>query len=232
MKIGILGTGNMGRPLGLLWAEQGHEVFFGNRTIEKAHAAAALSRHACQSGSLDDAARFGDVLLHTARHAMPSGMVGDAAAWDGKILIDLNNSQVVPGFEFEPVTESFAERIQADSPGLRVVKAFNTIPLELFEHCPDDIREFEVTIFVAGDDAEAKSVVSGLADELGFKSLDSGGLRNARLLESLADLYRYLVVKGGDGGIGLYSHISARVVPAAAAQRLGGRARTELRPSK
>ena len=116
-------------------------------------------------------------------------------------------------------------------PGLRVVKAFNTIPLELFEHCPDDIRQYDVTVYVAGDDAEAKSLVSGLADELGFKSLDSGGLRNARLLETLADLYRYLAVKGGDGGIGLYSHVSAHIVPEAATKRLGGRERTELRPN-
>ena len=231
MKIGILGSGNMGRPLGLLWAERGHDVFFGNRHVEKAHAAAALSKHSCQSGTLSEAAEFGDVLLHTARNAMPSRMVADTAALNGKILIDLNNSQMASGFEFEPVTESFSERIQADVPGLRVIKAFNTIPLELFEHCPDDIRQYNVTIYVAGDDDDAKSLVSGLADELGFKSLDSGGLRNARLLETVADLYRYLAVKGGDGGIGLYSHISAQVVPEAAKQRLGGRERTELRPS-
>jgi len=231
MKIGILGSGNMGRPLGLLWAERGHEVFFGNRNVEKARAAAALSEHSCQSGTLRDAAEFGDVLLHTARNAMPSEMVADPAALNGKVLIDLNNSQMLPGFEFEPVTESFAERIQADVPGLRVVKAFNTIPLELFEHCPDDIRQYDVTVYVAGDDAEAKSVVSGLADELGFKSLDSGGLRNARLLETVADLYRYLAIRGGDGGIGLYSHVSANIVPEAVAKRLGGRERTELKPN-
>ena len=114
--------------------------------------------------------------------------------------------------------------------GLRVVKAFNTIALELFEHCPDDIRRYDVSVFVAGDDADAKAVVLGLAEELGFTALDSGGLRNARLLESAADFYRYMIVRGGDGGLGLYSHISAHIVPEAATRRLGGRERSELRP--
>ncbi len=230
MRIGILGSGNMGRQLGLLWAERGHDVFFGNRGVARARAAAALAARPCDSGTLAAAAEFADVLLHTARDAMPSDMVPDSAVLDGKILIDLNNSPMPASLEFEPVTESHAERFQADMPGLRVVKAFNTIPLELFEHCPDDIREFGVSVFVAGDDAEAKAVVLGLAKELGFSALDSGGLANARLLEGIADFYRYLVVQGGDGGIGLYSHISAHLVPEAASPRLGGRARTELRP--
>ena len=229
MKIGILGSGNMGRPLGLLWAERGHDVFFGNRGLDKARAAAALSAHDCAAGTLADAARFGDVLLHTARDAMPSEMA-DARAFDGKILIDLNNSPMTGNLEFEPVVESYAERYQEDVPGLRVVKAFNTIALELFEHCPDDIRQYDVSVFVAGDDADAKAVVRGLAEELGFTAFEGGGLRNARLLESAADFYRYMVVRGGDGGIGLYSHISAHIIPEAATRRLGGRERTELRP--
>ena len=230
MKIGILGSGNMGRHLGLLWAERGHDVFFGNRDVEKAAAAAALSQNSCEAGTLRDAARFGDVLLHTARDAMPSTMVADAAELDGKILIDLNNSPMPDGLAFEPVTRSYAERYQEDVPGLRVVKAFNTIALEMFEHCPDDIRDHDVSVFVAGDDDDAKAVVSELARALGFTALDGGPLRNARLLESLADFYRFMIIRGGDGGLGFYSHLSARLVPEATTRRLGGRSRTELRP--
>ena len=228
MRIGILGSGNMGCHLGLLWAERGHEVFFGNRTLDKAHEAAALAAGPCESGTLGEAARFGDVLLHTARNVMPSRMGANPSELAGKILIDLNNSQMPRGFEFEPVLVSYAERFQEDVPGLRVVKAFNTIALELFEHCPDDIRQYDVSVFVAGDDA--KAVVHGLAEELGFTALDSGGLRNARLLESAADFYRYMAIRGGDGGMGLYSHISAHIVPEAATRRLGGRTRSELKP--
>ena len=226
MRIGILGSGNMGRQLGLLWAERGHDVFFGNRGVARARAAAALAARPCDGGTLAEAARFTDVLLHTARDAMPSDMVADAAVFDGKILIDLNNSPIPENFEFEPVAESYAERYQRDVAGLRVVKAFNTIALELFEHCPDDIRQYDVSVFVAG----AKRVVLGLAEELGFTALDGGGVRNARLLESVADFYRYMIVRGGDGGLGLYSHVSAHLVPEATTRRLGGRERTELKP--
>ncbi len=45
MKIGIIGSGNMGRSLGILWAEQGHEVFFGARTTEKGQAVATIAGH-------------------------------------------------------------------------------------------------------------------------------------------------------------------------------------------
>ncbi len=131
MKIGILGSGNMGRQLGLLWVEKGHEVFFGNRHTEKARAAAALAARPSQSGTLAEAARFADVLLHTARDAMPSEMVPDRSVLDGKILIDLNNSPMPANLEFGPVVESYAERYQADVPGLRVVKAFNTFAMFL-----------------------------------------------------------------------------------------------------
>lgn len=51
MKIGIVGTGNMGRSLGLVWAECGHEVFFGARNLEKAKAAAELSHHSTRYGT-------------------------------------------------------------------------------------------------------------------------------------------------------------------------------------
>ncbi len=66
--------------------------------------------------------------------------------------------------------------------------------------------------------------------ERGFTALYSAGLRNERLLESAADYYRYMIFRGGDGGIGLYSHISAHIIPEATTRRLGGRERTELRP--
>jgi predicted dinucleotide-binding enzyme len=62
VKIGILGSGNMGRSLGILWAEQGHEVFFGSRTADKSKAIAESAGRGCQGGTNDEAAKFAEVL--------------------------------------------------------------------------------------------------------------------------------------------------------------------------
>ncbi|MEO0012329.1 MAG: hypothetical protein RLZZ535_718, partial [Cyanobacteriota bacterium] len=61
MKIGILGSGNMGRSLGILWAEQKHEVFFGARTVEKGKAIAESAGNNTQGGTNEQAAIFGNV---------------------------------------------------------------------------------------------------------------------------------------------------------------------------
>ena len=63
MKIGILGSGNMGRSLGIRWAEQGHEIFFGSRTADKGKSVAEFAGHGCRGGTNDQAVEFADVIL-------------------------------------------------------------------------------------------------------------------------------------------------------------------------
>ena len=93
MKIGIIGSGNMGRALGILWAEQGHEVFFGARTTEKGQDVAAIAGHKTQGGSNDEAAAFGAVLLYTVRGVNPAEVFSSLSVLDGKVLIDCNNQE-------------------------------------------------------------------------------------------------------------------------------------------
>ena len=57
----------------------------------------------------------------------------------------------------------------------RVVKAFNTIPLEVFELAPEPLKDYNVSVFVAADDPAAKQAVMQLAQEIGFNPIDSGG---------------------------------------------------------
>ena len=63
MKIGIMGTGNMGRALGLRWARIGHDVFFGSRDRARAEAVAAEGGKKARGGNFDEAAAFGEVVL-------------------------------------------------------------------------------------------------------------------------------------------------------------------------
>lgn len=225
MKIGILGTGNMGRSLGLRWREIGHDVFFGSRTPDKARAVAGEGGKA---GTYDDAVAFADVLLHTIRGVVPSEFLASTATLGGKVVIDLNNRAVPPGFEYDPIAgPSLAERIAADVPNAHVVKTFNTLAQEVFEHSADSLRTEGVAVFVSGDHEPARRTVMGLAADLGFTPVDCGRLRNARLLESMADFVRLLMIGQKRGP---YMTLSVKELPAVTNPRLGGRQPSELDP--
>jgi hypothetical protein len=225
VKIGIIGSGNMGRSLGILWAEQGHEVFFGARTAEKGKAVAAIAGLGTQGGTNDDAAAFGEVLLYTARGVHPAKVFTSTEVLTGKILIDPNNSEIPAKFAFAPIERSLAEKLAQDVPQARVVKAFNTMAQEVFELAPQPLQDYGVSVFVASDDTEAKQVVMQLAQAIGFTPIDSGNLRNARLIESVGDFIRLLIIQQNRGS---YATISVRELPPASTQRLGGRQASNL----
>ena len=219
MKIGIIGSGNMGRSLGILWAEQGHQVLFGSRSAEKGKATAELAGYQAQGGTNDEAATFADVLLYTVRGIHPVEVFTSTEILTNKILIDLNNFEIPQDFAYLPIEQSLAEKLAEEVPNAIVIKAFNTIPQEVFELAPEPLKDYSVSVLVAGNDREAKKTVMQLAREIGFNPIDSGNLRNARLIEGLADLERFLIIHQQMGSI----VPSFNVLPQAQQQRLGGR---------
>jgi predicted dinucleotide-binding enzyme len=130
MKIGIIGSGNMGRSLGILWADRGHKVFFGGRTAEKGQSVAAFAQRGSQGGTNDEAAAFGEVLLYSVRGIHPAEVLSSIDVLTGKILIDPNNSAIPEGFTYEPIVKSLAETLAEQVPNAIVVKAFNTMSQE------------------------------------------------------------------------------------------------------
>ena len=223
MKIGIIGTGNMGRSIGIVWHRLGHDVFFGARDPQKAAFAAALAAGS-RSGTNDDAASFGDLLLYTPRNVLPGDVLSDIAMTRDKIVVDCSNHQVAVDLRFPAITFSIAEDLAQQLPEARIVKAFNTLPQEVFELCPDAVRPYQVAVFVAADDASARTTVLDLATEMGFRAIDCGILHQARLLESAGNLIR-LVIKSQGFGVN-YAIVSP---PAAPTQTLGGRQRSALK---
>src|SRR5262252_4562516 len=131
MKIGIIGSGNMGRSLGIVWAELGHAVFLGGRDLQQARQAAALTQGKTQYGNNDDAGLFGEILVYSLRDVPPSAALQRVDSLDQKVVIDLNNSEIPPDFEYGPIELSHAERLQQQIPRARVVKAYNTFPQEI-----------------------------------------------------------------------------------------------------
>jgi 8-hydroxy-5-deazaflavin:NADPH oxidoreductase len=220
MKIGIIGSGNMGRSLGLLWAEQGHEVFFGARTAEKGQSVAAFAKYGTQGGTNGDAAAFGDVLLYTIRGVNPTEVFTSVEMLSGKILIDCNNFEIPEGFAYPPIVQSLAEKLASEVPKARVVKAFNTMAQEVLELSPSPLKEHQVSVFVCGDNLEARQIVMKLAEDIGFSAVDCGELRHARLVEGLGDFIRFMLIGQLQNP---YATISVNVLPAATKPRLGGR---------
>ncbi len=221
MRIGIIGSGNMGRSLGILWAEQRHEVFFGSREEAKGQAVAEFAGRGTQGGTNDEAAAFAEVILWTARGILPSQLLSN----HGKIIIDCNNQDIPEEFAYPAIQKSLAEQMAQDVPNARVVKAFNTMAQELLELAPQPLQDYKVSVFIAGDDEPARKTVMQLAKEIGFVPVDSGVLRNARLLEGLGDFIRLIMIGQQQGS---YATISVNVLPAAQGQRLGGRQASSL----
>jgi len=207
MNIGIIGTGNMGRALGLRWAGAGHPVLFGSRDPDKAKAIAARGGGSTRAGDFDEAAAFGDVVVYTARDVFPSSLLTRPRALAGKIVIDCNNHDL--GLDRPPPIPSLAERLAADVPEARIVKAFNTIPHVVIELAREEIARHRVSVFLCSDDAAAKTVVKGLAEELGFVGVDAGALVRGRLVDGVADFIRYQI---GATGLGPLATISLEVL--------------------
>ena len=196
MHIAIIGSGNMGRTLGARFAQLGYEVVFSDIDSRRAEDAARIAGPRASTGSAEDAASAAAVVVWTLRGILPSQVFSSVSALDGKVLVDLNNSEIPPDFAYEPVTLSLAERIATDAPGAKVVKAFNTLAMEPYELSADALRAANAATFLAADDPLAKATVAELAEGLGLRGIDAGPLRNARLLEGLADLVRFLMTHG------------------------------------
>src|SRR5260221_5828227 len=166
MKIGIIGTGNMGRALGTGWAQAGHDVLFGSRDPAKAKDAAC---DFARSGNFDDAAAFGSIVLYTVRDVLPSNLLRAPETLTGKVVIDCTNNAILgvevpdpqgrPGAHFETMIPSRAERMAADIPRARVVKAFNAIPGSVIELGAEKLRPNAVPVFLCADDEDAQAAI-------------------------------------------------------------------------
>ncbi|MBI3478969.1 MAG: NAD(P)-binding domain-containing protein [Nitrosomonadales bacterium] len=224
MNIGIVGTGNMGRVLGLALAEQGHPVFFGARNLEKAKLAAQLGAANTFFGNNQQAAEFGEVVYYNPRDVHPAEVLSNPDALNGKVVVASHNGTVPVDFAFAPVIESRAEILQSQIPRAHVVAAFNTITQEIFEHANHSLHELNIACFIAGDQAGARATVAQLAASIGFTPMDCGELRQARLIESAADLVRMLLYKQKNP----WASFSFTQVPPVQPGRLGGRQASSL----
>ena len=178
MKIGIIGSGNIGSTAARLFTSAGHEVAISNsRGPESLKSPVYSIGGNARAATVEEAIAFGDVVLLALpwrdRQKLPP-----AERFAGKIVIDATNPYTAEGGLFDLGASSSSEEIARQLPGARVVKAFNTI---YYRHLASRGRtDLEISerppIFVAGDDDEAKAVVSRLITGIGFAPVDTGSL--------------------------------------------------------
>ncbi len=195
MKIGILGSGEVGQSLGLGFAKAGHEVKIGSRdpTSEKLRAWAKEAGPKASSGTNAEAAAFGEaIVLATPWSGTENAIrLADAKRFAGKVVIDVTNPLVFHGNGPATLalghTDSGGEQVQRWLPKAKVVKAFNMVGhahmvSPTFEGGPPDM-------FICGEDAKAKKLVTGILTAFGWSTVDIGGIEGARLIEPLCLLW-------------------------------------------
>ena len=198
-RVAIIGAGNVGGGLGFRLSNSGLPVKFGVKPdadtkgllAECKGATAAAPNEAAAWGEIVFLAVPGTVAVEVARSL--------AGALEGKVVVDCNNPMSwKDGPVWAPPAEgSLAAAIAKAAPGARVVKGFNTFGAEF--HKDPGRAGVPTQVFLAGDDAGAKKLVSEVASTAGFQPVDAGPLRNAGVLENVAMLWIHLATVGGQG---------------------------------
>lgn len=206
MKIGIIGTGVVGQTLGTGLVKLGHSVKIGSRDPQSAKLLEWASQNGpeASTGTLDEAAKFGDIaILATNWNGTENALqLAGPENLAGKVLIDVTNPlafaagkpDLALGF-----SDSGGESIQRWAPEARVVKALNIVTASVMVD-PGQLAEMP-DMFIAGNDEAAKKEVTALLESFGWPVIDIGGIEEARLLESLGMLWVKYYFKYRNNGL-------------------------------
>ena len=205
MNIGIFGTGIVGQTIGNRLIELGHNVKMGSRLANNGPARAwtkNAGRQQASHGTFAEAAAFGEILFNctAGRGSLSALEFVHASDLNNKVLIDVANpldySLGYPPILTVSNTDSLGEQIQRAHPLLRVVKALNTMNVDVMMH-PDRVNGLH-DVFICGNDELAKVTVSKLLSEIGWESvIDLGDISNARGMEMVVPLWLSLQKKLG-----------------------------------
>lgn len=193
MRIAIIGAGNVGGGLAAAATAAGHDVTVTARTSDNA---AKVAEHvgATAAASVADAAQGADVVVLAVPAAAAADVIGqlkDTVA----VVVDATNPINDTFSDLTTGDTSHAEQLASATPGLRLVKAFNTVFASRLGNATEGDRPLDG--FYAGDDTAAKETVASLLTSLGFRPVDAGSLRMARSLEELAFLNITLNARNG-----------------------------------
>jgi len=194
MKVGVIGSGLVGQVLADGFLKHGHEVRRGAREPAKLATWRGGAGPMASTGTFAEAAGFGElVVLAVKGGAALSAVEACGAALDGKVVIDPTNpiadAPPVNGVlsYFTGPNESLLERLQQRAPKARFVKAFSCVGNALMVN--PKLPGGPPTMFICGNDAEAKRVVGGVLEQFGWAREDLGAAEAARAIEPLCILW-------------------------------------------
>ncbi len=208
MKIGILGSGDVGQALGRGFIQAKHQVMIGTRSPQDKKLQAWL-KQAGKMGSTglsSQAATFGEVVVIAVKGEAVEIVLKDVGPkfLAGKVVIDVSNpldfSKGMPPSLFVGWSDSLGERVQRALPGAKVVTCWNIVPNALMVN--PSLAGTQPTMMICGNDAGAKNVVKTFLQEFGWKDvIDIGGIEGARYLENLVALWVRVA-----GALGNFNH--------------------------
>jgi predicted dinucleotide-binding enzyme len=192
-KVGVLGSGVVGKTLAAGFAKHGYEVTIGTR--EPAKLAGWADGAGVKTGTFAAAARFGEVVVLAVRGAAAEDALRLAGAsnLEGKLVLDTTNPIAdappeggVLGF-FTTLDDSLMERLQRAQPAARFVKAWSSVGNALM--VDPKLPGGPPTMFLCGDDAAARREAAAILREFGWEAEDCGGAAAARAIEPLCILW-------------------------------------------
>lgn len=215
MRIGVLGTGRVGRAIAGKLVALGHEVTMGarERGNETAAAWAEEAGHGAQAGSFADAAADAEVVVNATAgmHSIEALQACGASSLTGKVLIDVSNPLDTSAGSLRIVAssdDSLGERIQRAFPDARVVKTLNTVNCDVMV---DPRLAPGGVMFLCGNDASARRQAADILDQFGWLPehiVDLGDISAGRGMEMYVQLWVRLYQKLGSG------HFNIRLVQA------------------
>ena len=191
MKIGIIGSGNIGSTVGTLWVKAGHQVMFSSRNPSNLKQLVDGLGPLARAGTVAEALAFGDVVFVGVPYStMPQLGKDYAKEFSGKIVLDAGNAVVARDGEIGKAAREAGVALTSAKllAGARIVRAFNTINFRRLANLSNR-AEGRIAIPMAGDDQEALKIASLLVRDAGFDPVVLGGLERSKLFEQGGPLY-------------------------------------------
>ena len=196
MKVGILGSGEVGQALGKGFLSENHEVMIGTRNTSKEDLVKWQKENpSAKLGSFADAAKFGEIVVLAVSGDAAENAINLAGkqSFSNKVVIDATNpiSKAPPENGllkfFTSLDRSLMEDLQELLPDAKFVKAFNIIgsPFMYKPNFPGG----KPTIFICGNDDGAKKTVTSILTAFGHETEDMGKVEAARVIEPLCILW-------------------------------------------
>ncbi|SNT46329.1 hypothetical protein SAMN05421812_106371 [Asanoa hainanensis] len=207
MRIGILGTGAVGQTFGTRLRNLDHDVTLGARETGNPRALEWAEAHAAQCGTFAEAVTGADLVINATagQYAVNAlEMAGGNPVLAGKVVLDVSNPLDFSTGELRLSvcnTDSVGEQLQRAFPDARIVKSLNTVNGTVMVE--PTLVPGQHTIFVAGNDADAKRVVTVLLGEFGWAAsnvLDLGGIEASRGMEMYLPLW-VSILRALDGNL-------------------------------